>query len=125
MKFQDATTKEIDNILGEAWQAFGVYRRTTLTQRAGLMRAIARGLETAGDELIKTAMRETNLAEARLKNERTRTVFQLTSYADACEAGHWLEARIDTEADGNPDIRKLQVPLGPVVVFGASNFPFA
>ena len=125
MKFQDATTKEIDNILGEAWQAFGLYRRTTLTQRAGLMRAIARGLETAGDELIKTAMRETNLAEARLKNERTRTMFQLTSYADACEAGHWLEARIDTEADGNPDIRKLQVPLGPVVVFGASNFPFA
>jgi len=125
MKFQDATTKEIDDILEEAWQAFGVYRRTTLKQRADLMRAIAKGLEMSGDTLIATAMRETNLPEARLKNERTRTQFQLTSYAEACEAGHWLEARIDTVAGENPDIRKLQVPLGPVVVFGASNFPFA
>jgi len=127
MKFQDATTKEIDDILEEAWQAFGVYRRTGLKQRADLMRAIASGLETAGDELIQIAMHETNLPEARLKNERNRTMFQLTSYAEACEAGHWLEARIDTASsdDLNPDIRKLQVPLGPVVVFGASNFPFA
>jgi len=122
---KDATTKEIDDILEEAWQAFGMYRRTSLQQRAGLMRAIAEGLSAAGDELIQIAMRETNLPEARLKNERTRTQFQLTSYAEACEAGHWLEARIDTVAGENPDIRKLQVPLGPVVVFGASNFPFA
>src|SRR5690348_2575042 len=122
---KDATTKEIDDILEEAWQAFGVYRRTGLKQRADLMRAIASGLETAGDELIQIAMRETNLPEARLKNERNRTMFQLTSYAEACETGHWLEARIDTASGENPDIRKLQVPLGPVVVFGASNFPFA
>src|SRR6202012_1906727 len=99
----------------------------TLNRGGGLMRAIAHELQAAGDELIQIAMRETNLPEARLKNERNRTMFQLTSYADACEAGHWLEARIDTAnpANGDPDLRKWQVALGPVIVFGASNFPFA
>lgn len=118
---------EIDRLMQEAWNAFPVFRNTSLKQRAGLMRAIASGLEATGDELIQVAMRETNLPEARLKNERIRTMFQLTSYAEACEAGHWLEARIDTAhpEKGEPDIRKMQVALGPVVVFGASNFPFA
>jgi alpha-ketoglutaric semialdehyde dehydrogenase len=127
MTFIDATIQEIDHIMQEAWKAFLVYRQTTPIQRAGLMRAIARELEAAGDVLIQTAMRETNLPETRLRNERARTMFQLTSYADACEAGHWLEARIDTAVPekGEPDVRKLQVAIGPVVVFGASNFPFA
>src|SRR6201991_3190082 len=125
MQYPDATVQEIDNIMNEAWLAFGEFRQTTLKQRADLMRAIAKGLEAAGDGLIQTAMRETNLPEARLKNERIRTMFQLTSYADACEAGSWLEVRIDTAAAENPDTRKLQVPIGPVVVFGGSNFPFA
>jgi NADP-dependent aldehyde dehydrogenase len=66
---------------------------------------------------------------ARLRNERTRTAFQLSSYADACERGNWLEVSIDAKHDENnkplPGLRKMQVPLGPVVVFGASNFPFA
>ncbi|MBS1665077.1 MAG: aldehyde dehydrogenase family protein, partial [Bacteroidetes bacterium] len=93
MKFQDASVQEIDAIMNEAWQAFGIYRNTTLKQRADLMRAIARELEAA-EIVITAAMRETNLPEARLRNERTRTAFQLTSYADYCEAGSWLEARI-------------------------------
>jgi 2,5-dioxopentanoate dehydrogenase len=100
-----------------------------LKQRAAFMHSIARALENSGDELIQTAMQETNLPEARLKNERARTVFQLDSYADACERGDWLEARIDTanaeRTPPKPDVRKMLVPLGPVVVFGASNFPFA
>lgn len=125
MQYPDASLQEIDSIMNEAWEAFGEYRQTTLKQRADLMRAIAKGLEAAGEELIRTAMRETNLTEARLKNERMRTMFQLTSYADFCEAGSWLDVRIDTAAAENPDTRKLQVPIGPVVVFGASNFPFA
>ncbi|HTI90078.1 MAG TPA: aldehyde dehydrogenase (NADP(+)) [Puia sp.] len=125
MQYPDASLQEIDNIMNEAWLAYGEFRQTSLKQRADLMRAIAKGLEAAGDGLIRTAMRETNLPEARLKNERIRTMFQLTSYADACEAGSWLEVRIDTAAAENPDTRKLQVPIGPVVVFGASNFPFA
>ncbi len=127
MKFQDASATEIDAVMEEAWQAFETYRDTSLRQRADLMRAIAAEMEAIGDDLIQTAMRETNLPDARLRNERARTMFQLTSYADACEAGHWLEVRIDTAVPekGEPDLRKMQVPLGPVVVFGASNFPFA
>lgn len=93
------------------------------------MFAIADELENAGDELIKTCMEETNLPEARLRNEKGRTVFQLRNYADHCESGAWLDARIDTAIpDRTPpkaDIRKMNVPLGPVVVFGPSNFPFA
>ncbi|HWB92632.1 MAG TPA: aldehyde dehydrogenase (NADP(+)) [Puia sp.] len=127
MKFQDASPAEIDQVMQEAWQAFQVYRKTTLKQRGDLMRGIARELEATGDQLIQVAMQETNLPEARLRNERARTMFQLTSYAASCEAGHWLEARIDTAvpAESQPDIRKVQVAIGPVVVFGASNFPFA
>ncbi|MDQ6843900.1 MAG: aldehyde dehydrogenase (NADP(+)), partial [Bacteroidota bacterium] len=86
-------------------------------------------LEACGDDLIRVAMQETNLPEPRLRNERARTIFQLNSYADACERGEWLEARIDTASPERnppkPDIRKMLIPLGPVVVFGASNFPFA
>jgi len=127
--FKDATIQEIDQVVNTAWQAFHQYRKLGLQQRAAFMRAIATELNNAGDELIQIAMRETNLPEVRLRNERARTMFQLTSYADACERGEWLEARIDTAIpDKNPpkpDLRKMLIPLGPVVVFGASNFPFA
>src|SRR5664279_2479860 len=126
MNFTDATTREIDDIMQMVWNAFHVYRKFSLKQRADFMKAIAVELEACGDELIHTAMQETNLPEARLKNERARTIFQLNSYADACEKGEWLEARLDTSLpDRNPpkpDIRKMLIPLGPVVVFGASNF---
>lgn len=127
--FKDATPEEINNALQQAWQAFHTYRKCSLKQRAAFMRAIAAAIEALGDDLLKVAGEETNLPEARLRNERARTMFQLTSYADACEKGDWLEARIDTAIpDKNPpkpDIRKMMVPIGPVVVFGASNFPFA
>src|SRR5436190_19290363 len=127
--FKDATINEINEVMQQSWTAFHIYRKMSLKQRADFMRAIAIELEACGDELIRTAMRETNLPEARMRNERGRTIFQLNSYADACQKGEWLEARIDTAIpDKNPpkpDIRKMLVPLGPVVVFGSSNFPFA
>ena len=127
--FNDATLPEIENVMQQAWKAFHVYRKYSLKQRADFMRTIAVELEACGDALIQTAMQETNLPEARLRNERGRTIFQLNQYADACEKGDWLEAKIDTAVpDKNPpkpDIRKMLVPLGPVVVFGAANFPFA
>ena len=127
--YRDASIEEINHLLQAAWQAFEQYRRCSLKERAHFMRTIAREIDALGDELLVTAGRETNLPEARLRNERARTQFQLTSYADACERGDWLEARIDTAVpDKNPpkpDIRKMLVPLGPVVVFGAANFPFA
>jgi NADP-dependent aldehyde dehydrogenase len=127
--YTDASMEEIDLVLQQAWTAFKAFKKTLLQQRAAFMKAIAAGLEQSGDPLIETAMAETNLPEARLKNERGRTIFQLNSYADACERGEWLEARIDTAMPDRipprPDIRKMMEPLGPVVVFGSSNFPFA
>jgi 2,5-dioxopentanoate dehydrogenase len=129
MAYKDATAEEIEKIMQQSWKAFHAYRKLSLKQRAGFMRAIAKELEACGDELIQVAMSETNLPEARMRNERGRTIFQLSQYADACEKGEWLEARIDTaipdKAPPKPDIRKMLIPLGPVVVFGASNFPFA
>jgi 2,5-dioxopentanoate dehydrogenase len=129
MSFQDSTIEEINDVMQQAWKAFHAYRKFSLKQRADFMRAIAREIEDLGDDLLKITAEETHLPEARLRGERARTMFQLLSYADACERGEWLEARIDTAIpDKNPpkpDIRKMLVPLGPVVVFGASNFPFA
>ena len=126
---KDASTEEIETAMDAAWTAFHVYRKLPLTTRAGFMKAIALELENCGDALIETAMAETNLPEARLRGERGRTIFQLNSYAAACEKGEWLGASIDTaipdKVPPKPDIRKMLVPLGPVVVFGASNFPFA
>ena len=129
MSYSDTSVQEINTCMQEAWSAFHAYRKKSLKERAALMRAIAKELESCGDHLIEVAMRETNLPEARLRGERGRTIFQLKSYADACERGDWLEARIDTavpdKVPPKPDIRKVLVPLGPVVVYGASNFPFA
>ncbi len=127
--FTDFTEEQIEIVMQEAWNAFHVYRKFSLQQRATFMKAIAAELENCGDALIQTAMQETNLPEARLRGERARTIFQLNSYAEACLKGEWLEARIDTaipdKLPPKPDIRKMLVPLGPVVVFGSSNFPFA
>ncbi|MEO7308143.1 MAG: aldehyde dehydrogenase (NADP(+)) [Ferruginibacter sp.] len=129
MSYKDFSAEEIDVVMNQAWNAFHVYRKLSLKQRAGFMKAIAIELENCGDALIQTAMQETNLPEARLRGERARTIFQLNSYAEACEKGNWLDASIDTaipdKTPPKPDIRKMLVPLGPVVVFGASNFPFA
>ena len=127
--YQDATLPEINHIMELAWNAFEAYRKLPLKQRAHFMRSIAKELEALGDEVIQIAHEETHLPEARLRNERARTIFQLHNYADACERAAWLEARIDTAIpDRNPpkpDLRKMLIPLGPVVVFGAANFPFA
>ncbi len=129
MMHTNATITEINQAMQNAWLAFQQYKKSSLQQRAKFMQAIATELENAGDDLIHTAMQETNLPEARLRGEKSRTIFQLNSYAAATTKGDWLEARIDTAvADKNPpkpDVRKMLVPLGPVVVFGSSNFPFA
>ncbi|WP_315815610.1 aldehyde dehydrogenase family protein [Paraflavitalea speifideaquila] len=103
--FKDATIAEINGVMENAWKAFHTYRKLPIKQRANLMRAIATGLDNAPDELISTAMQETNLPEARLRNEKARTVFQLNSYAEACEKGsgwkHELIRLILTERHQN------------------------
>jgi len=121
--------REIDVVMQKAWNAFRIYKRYSLRERKAFLHAIADELQNAGDDLIKTCMEETNLPEARLINEKGRTIFQLRSYADYYESGACIEATIDTantdRIPPKPDIRKMNVPLGPVVVFGSSNFPFA
>lgn len=127
--YKDISQEGIDEVMSRAWKAFMAYRNVSVRERAAFMRTLAAGLENSGDALIQMAMRETHLPEARLRNERGRTVFQLNSYADACAQGHFLDARIDRalpdRVPPRPDIRKMNIGLGPVVVFGASNFPFA
>lgn len=127
--YKDATTEEINIAMEAAWKAFHIYRNISLKARADFMRMIGTELQNNADELIETAMRETNLPKPRLQSELSRTIFQLNQYGEACERGKWLEATIDTaNVDKKPpthDIRKMLVSLGPVVVFGSSNFPFA
>jgi 2,5-dioxopentanoate dehydrogenase len=126
---ENTTIIDVNEVMKKAIEAFHIYRKLPLTKRANFMRSIAKEIEALGDELIQVAGEETNLPEARLRGERGRTMFQLNAYADACEKGTWLEASIDNaipdKTPPKPDVRKMLVPLGPVVVFGASNFPFA
>lgn len=124
--FQDAMAAEIDAALTQSKEAFEHYRNTSLQQRANLLRLIAEGLAQKKEELVELAHHETSLEKERLYTELQRTGLQLTSYAAACEEGTWLEVRIDTpQAPSQHDLRKMLVPVGPVIVFGASNFPFA
>jgi alpha-ketoglutaric semialdehyde dehydrogenase len=127
--YKDATVEEIGKAMQSSWNAFTVYRKKNLEQRALFLHTIALELEKVSTRLIELAHIETHLGKARLQTELTRTIFQLTSYADACAEGTWLDIRIDTgdphRDPPKPDLRKMLVPLGPVVVFGASNFPFA
>jgi NADP-dependent aldehyde dehydrogenase len=75
--FKDATTSEISEVMQQAWNAFHIYRKMSLKQRADFMRTIAVELEACGDELIQTAMRETNLPEARMRNETRQNNFSI------------------------------------------------
>jgi alpha-ketoglutaric semialdehyde dehydrogenase len=130
MTYPDATLPEIDQALQLAAQAFIPYKNLSLQVRRDFMHAIATGLEAVAETLVATADRETHLGAGRLQGELVRTCWQLRSYSDAALAGHFLDARIDTADPSRkpaprPDIRKMMVPIGPVVVFGSSNFPFA
>ena len=121
--------QEIDAVMQKAWKAFNIYKNFSSKEKMAFLYAVADELENSGDDLIKTCMEETNLPESRLKSERGRTIFQLRSYADYGNSGACINACIDKaipdRTPPTPDIRKMNVPLGPVVVFGSSNFPFA
>ncbi len=109
--------------------AFENYRHAPSEQRAALLDAIAAAIEDLGDRLIEVASEETNLPAARLIGERGRTTGQLRMFAALIREGHWVDAVIDTaipdRTPPRPDLRKMLFPIGPVVVFGASNFPLA
>jgi 2,5-dioxopentanoate dehydrogenase len=122
--------EEINKTLQESQIAFLSYKNFNGKKKAYFLRAIADEIEALGSELVQTAMQETNLAEARIINERGRTTSHCRMFADLVEEGSWVDARIDTAIPDRlpapkPDIRKMSVPLGTVVVFGAANFPLA
>lgn len=121
--------QRFEHILEKAQQAFGAIEKLGIAKRVAFMRTIADEIEALGPELVKTAHEETKLPEFRLTGERARTIFQWRSYADALERGTPLDVSIDTanaeRTPPKPDVRKTSVGLGPVTVFGSSNFPFA
>ena len=124
------TTAEVDLSARLAAEAFDIYRRTNGRERGSFLRAIAAKIESIADDVIERAGLETALPQGRLRAETTRTCAQLRLFAQVAEEGSWVNARID-RADPNrkpapkPDIRSMLRSLGPVVVFGASNFPLA
>lgn len=126
---KETTVLEIDVVMQASSRAFGSYRNSSFLQRASLLRSIAAELKQQEEILIHTAAEEVHLTIPRLKSELMRACYHLTSYAQACEEASWMDVRIDTENKSvnpsRPDLRKMMVPLGSVVVFGASNFPFA
>jgi NADP-dependent aldehyde dehydrogenase len=120
---------EIDQVMEQSMQAFLSYKKVNATDRAAFLERIAEEIEALGETLIRTTQEETNLPEARLLGERGRTTMQMRMFAAMLKEGSWVEASIDhaipEKVPAKPDIRKMLVPLGPVVVFGASNFPYA
>ncbi|HZR29592.1 MAG TPA: aldehyde dehydrogenase (NADP(+)), partial [Terriglobales bacterium] len=128
--FHEATETEAGRALLLAEQAFAEYRHKSADEIAKFLETIAAGLEALGQDLIARAHAETALPEPRLLSERGRTVGQLKMFATLVRDGSWVDARID-RADPSrtpvpkPDLRRMLVPVGPVVVFGASNFPLA
>lgn len=121
---------DVETAASLARSAFQSYRETSLEQRAQFLETIADQIMALGDELILRGQSETGLPRARLEGERGRTVNQLRLFASVVRAGDWLGARIDFAQPGRTpmprsDIRLRHIPLGPVAVFGASNFPLA
>jgi 2,5-dioxopentanoate dehydrogenase len=128
--FHDATESEIDATANLAFTAFSLYSIHNGMNRAGFLDAIVEEINALGDLLINTASRETGLPVARISGERQRTVFQIGLFAALIREGSWVNAIIDSPQPERlpapkPDIRQMQFPLGPVAVFGASNFPLA
>jgi alpha-ketoglutaric semialdehyde dehydrogenase len=127
-KYSIATESEIDRALSLAEETATI--RISREQRSAFLQMAADKLLAMGDAILDLAHRETALPIDRLVAERMRTVNQLRIFASLVEEGSWVDARID-HADQNrkplpkPDVRRMLTPIGPVAVFGASNFPFA
>jgi len=128
--FTEATSDEINEATRLATEAFEVYRKKSGNEKATFLKAIADEIEALEDTLTTVYTSESGLPAGRALGERGRTVGQLRAFAAHLEEGSWVAASIDTaQPDRKPipkvDLRKMNVPLGPIVVFGASNFPLA
>lgn len=128
--YVQATEKETDWAVNKAVEAYQTYKRKSGKEKATFLRTIADEIELLGSALIERACAESGLPEGRITGERGRTTNQLRLFASVLEDGSWVEASIDTPLPdrlpaARPDIRKMLQPVGPVVVFTASNFPLA
>ena len=128
--FINATDEEITDTISKSAQAFQTYRTKTGREKAKFLRAIAEEIENLGEVLIERCCGESGLPSLRVKGECGRTTSQLRMFADLIEEGSWLEAVIENGDSKRspvpkPDLRRMLVPLGPVAVFAASNFPLA
>lgn len=129
-RFHIASTAEIEKTMQLATEAFTLYKKTTGSDKAAFLNAIADEIMALGDALIDRTMAETGLPKDRLIGERARTVNQLRLFAKVVQEGSWVDPVIDLAQPerqplAKPDIRRMLVPVGPVVVFTASNFPLA
>jgi len=125
-----ASLEDLNQAADLAGEAFEIYGKLPGKERGRFLRNVAQGIESIVPELVERANRETALPEARLKGEAARTINQLRLFAQVVEEGSWVNARIDpAQPERQPmprsDIRSMMRPLGPVAVFGASNFPLA
>ena len=128
--YDEASAADVANAVAAAERAFHDPSLRDRAARAALLREAAARLRAAGDEIVAVAGSETGLPEARLRSELERTAGQLEAFAALIDAGDYVEAIIDTpDPDAKPiprpDVRRMLVPIGPVAVFGASNFPLA
>jgi NADP-dependent aldehyde dehydrogenase len=129
-QFHEASAAEATQAMDAAAAAFDDYRNRPAGERAAFLERIADGIEALGDTLVARAVAETGLPAARITGERGRTCTQLRLFAQVVREGSWVDARIDPALPDRqplprPDIRRMLRPLGPVVVFGSSNFPLA
>jgi NADP-dependent aldehyde dehydrogenase len=127
--FHSASREDVERAVRLAAGAFDEYSRTAPENRAAFLRAIAEGLEETGEAIMNRANAEAAIPLPRLQGELARTANQLRLFATVVEEGSWVDARIDRgdamRKPPKPDVRSMRRPLGPVVVFGASNFPIA
>lgn len=128
--FQEATAAQVHRAMELAARAAGPLAALSAEGVADFLLAIREEILALGDELIERANQETALGVDRLRGERDRTVNQIKLFADIVREGSWVDARIDTALPDRkplprPDIRRMLQPIGPVAVFGASNFPLA
>jgi alpha-ketoglutaric semialdehyde dehydrogenase len=127
--FGSGGVADVDRACLLAQQAFDSYRESPLEQRAEFLEQIAQNISDIGPALVERAMQETGLPQARLEGERGRTVGQLRLFAQVVRDGRWMGATLDSalpeRTPPRPDLRLRKIGLGPVAVFGASNFPLA
>jgi NADP-dependent aldehyde dehydrogenase len=128
--FTITSEKEVDQLINKATEAFDIYRKKDKNEIANFLDTAANEILELGDALLERCLLETALPLARLQGERGRTVGQLKLFASFIREGSWVDARIDkAQPDRVPlpksDIRHMLIPLGPVAIFGASNFPLA